>query len=538
MSEAISLSALVEPERGHVESHPGHPGLVGLDPISPVVMMEDHEGAYYAWKQAGISGRVLLHIDAHIDWNWIADKDPRDLLQAQSVHQLESMLEERRLWNLSGRKSEELVHIGNYIYPAVVEGIVKEFYWVVPDSFMESPAERRNLVRQFQSLKRMNPRAMKTVTVKDHRVVAEINNTKVTACTLSHLPDIQEPVLLDIDTDFLMREPHELLKAGTDPRRQLPWIWPDELIARLKTKGVRTDFATIAYSVEGGFTPLPYKYLGDELALRLKSPVLLQQRHQALEHRRQAACLRHRGKYGNAISEFERVLMLEPEDASSYFNLADLLDAQSFHDQAAAQYRRAVQLDPTYATGYNNFGSIYQSLGMFEKARNEYQRILRWDHQNVDAHDGLAQTLTVEGRWDDAISHYQAVIALRPDHAQAHHGLGFVYLKRKQWDEAITEFRRCLALKPNDGFTNFALGEALLRQRRWDEAIEAYRTALRCGIRTVTTHRRLGGLYLRKRKFYKALKQYRNALRAWGRRTLFSIGERSRMLFEKLSLER
>src|SRR2546428_12719135 len=85
----------------------GHAALVGRDPIDNVVMMEDHDGAYYAWKQAGITGRILLHIDAHIDWDWIADKNPLDILQAQSLQQLESMLEERGLWNLSGRRSEE-----------------------------------------------------------------------------------------------------------------------------------------------------------------------------------------------------------------------------------------------------------------------------------------------------------------------------------------------------------------------------------------------------------------------------------------------
>src|SRR2546425_9722868 len=30
----------------------GHAALVGRDPIDNVVMMEDHDGAYYAWKQA------------------------------------------------------------------------------------------------------------------------------------------------------------------------------------------------------------------------------------------------------------------------------------------------------------------------------------------------------------------------------------------------------------------------------------------------------------------------------------------------------
>src|SRR2546425_1058558 len=512
--------------------------LVGVDPIHTVVMMEDHDGAYYAWKQLGISGRILLHIDAHIDWNWIADKNPLDILQAQSLQQLESMLEERGLWNFTQRKHDELVHIGNYIYPALKEGIVREFYWIVPDSFMENPAERRKLVREFQGLQRVNPRAMKTITVEKNRVIGEINTIKVTACSLSDLPAIQEPVLLDIDTDFLMREPSAACHAGEDPWRQLPWLWPGELLARLKTRGVRTDFVTIAYSVEGGYTPLPYKYLGDELAQRLMHPTLPDRDRMTLAHKQKAADYRHAQALEKAIAEFEQASAVVPEDASVHFNLAHLYAETGAAAQAAVQYRRAVQLDPAYKTAYNNFGFLYLSMGKLDRASGEYRRMLQWDPQNADAHYGLAVVLAAQQHWDEAMRQYRTVLEITPAHSGAIRGLGFGYLKRKQWEEAITQFRRCLALKSHDGSASFLLGEALLRQRRWNEALEVYRAALRCGVRTVTIHRRLGDLYLRKRKLYKALEQYRHALRVWGWRTLFSIRDRSRMLLEKLSPER
>jgi hypothetical protein len=50
---------------------------------------------------------------------------------------------------------------------------------------------------------------------------------------------------------------------------RLPWLWPHELVAYLAKQGVRTDLATITYSVQGGYAPLQWKYLGDELAVRL-----------------------------------------------------------------------------------------------------------------------------------------------------------------------------------------------------------------------------------------------------------------------------
>ena len=535
MGESLPPAAFAVAEPGRAEPELETAVLVGVDPIAMVVTMEDHDGAYYAWKRTGVTGRILLHIDAHIDWNWIADKDPHNLLDARGLDQVDSMLEERCLWNLSERRSEELVHIGNYIYPALQEGIVKEFFWVVPDSFVASPAKLRHLVRQFQSLKKFNPRAMKTVRVEKNRVVAELNGSKVTACSLTDLPVIQEPVLLDIDTDFLMPESHEVARSGQDPRRQLPWIWPDELVHRLREKSVRTDFVTIAYSVEGGFTPLPYKYLGDELALRLKHPTLPERHREVFEHKRLAAHYRHHGELKKALTAFEEAVTVLPEDASSHFNLAHLYDKTGAYQKAAVRYRQAVRLDPTYATRYNNFGPIYQSLGRFQQARDEYQRVLRWDPQNADAQYGLAETLSQEGRWDDAISHYRTVIALRPAHAEAHRGLGFALMKRARWEEAITQCRHCLVLKPHDGLAYFLLAEALLKQRRWDEALDAFRVALRYGFRTVTTYRRLGNLYLRKRKFHKALKQFRKALRLRAAVAVLNAAHRLRIIREAVS---
>src|SRR5690349_22408587 len=107
---------------------------VGVDPISAVVTMEDHDGALAAWRHAGVRGRVLVHIDGHLDWGWIPDRQPLDLLEVRTRDELDALLADGSLWNVTGRGAAELVHIGNYIYPAAREGLVAEFYWVLPDA--------------------------------------------------------------------------------------------------------------------------------------------------------------------------------------------------------------------------------------------------------------------------------------------------------------------------------------------------------------------------------------------------------------------
>src|SRR2546425_10174586 len=43
----------------------GNAALVGRDPIDNVVMMEDHDGAYYAWKQAVQRQNIAPHRCPH-----------------------------------------------------------------------------------------------------------------------------------------------------------------------------------------------------------------------------------------------------------------------------------------------------------------------------------------------------------------------------------------------------------------------------------------------------------------------------------------
>ena len=71
---------------------------------SSVHLMENHDGAYYIWRDLGVKDRILVHIDAHHDMWWAEDT------------------------------KASLVTIANFICPALKEGIVREVFWVVPDA--------------------------------------------------------------------------------------------------------------------------------------------------------------------------------------------------------------------------------------------------------------------------------------------------------------------------------------------------------------------------------------------------------------------
>src|SRR5271156_61451 len=74
-------------------------------------LMENHDQAYYAWRDAGVRDGVLVHIDAHHD-----------------------------MWCIEDNRC---ITIANFICPALREGIVREAYWVVPDRSLKDTHGRR-----------------------------------------------------------------------------------------------------------------------------------------------------------------------------------------------------------------------------------------------------------------------------------------------------------------------------------------------------------------------------------------------------------
>ena len=316
--------------------------LVGVEPIKQIVMMEDHDDAYYAWQKARIRDRILVHIDAHIDFGWIAERDPAELLELRSLREVQQQSAETSLWNFSGRSKGKLIDIGNYINPALREDIVRSFYWVVPDGFLGNLRQQKLLEKMLNNLRETHPRAAEKATWVNGSLRGTIYGKPLTVCSLSDLPEFGESILLDIDTDFLVIESISGSYPYADPPRTTPWIWPEELVARLRERRLRTDFVTIAYSVEGGYTPLGYKYLGDDLARLFRDPSLVMDHRQTMALTRQAALYQEEKKIPEAIRAYERALAANSDGASTHYQLAQLFYDQGRVDQARGHYEQAV----------------------------------------------------------------------------------------------------------------------------------------------------------------------------------------------------
>jgi tetratricopeptide (TPR) repeat protein len=378
-----------------------------------IFFIENHDEAYPIWRASGFKERILIHIDAHDDLEWISDNDSID--------------------------------IGNFICPALKEDIVREVYWVVPDQTWSTKKNLKPVLRRVSKIIKPYPGDRCKVEIQDGQICASVWGRPFRVCTLDNLPQFQENVLLDIDIDFLV-----IARAcnDDDQHQVLPWCWPDNLVAKVNDRSLRTDLITIAYSVEGGFTPLNWKYLGDELALRLKAPINGNGDLKAMDLMRSAALAVNEGEFALAENRYLEAKHLLPDSPAPVFHLALLYLQMDRPDRAKECYRLAVTLDPSYRTAYNSAGFRYFWAGRFQEAEQEHRRTLAMD----------------------------------PENALVHLGLGQIAIERKQWQEAETWLKKSLEYDNQLIDTYRALGKVLTKQGRLQEAIAAYETSLKLSL--------------------------------------------------------
>src|SRR5262249_26371339 len=162
--------------------------------------------------------------------------------------------------------------------------------------------------------------------------------------------------------DFLVvRSLHAATYPFVDVRRPSFWLSPEEFCRALDASGLRYRLVTLAYSVEEGYTPLPLKFLGTELARRLTDTL-------SDEEDEVFAVLRRLYRPGPpaerevAIGRLQSLVESHPDDPALRFNLSVLLLGAGDLRGATREYWQAIDADPSYRTRYNHAGPALEAL--------------------------------------------------------------------------------------------------------------------------------------------------------------------------------
>ena len=124
------------------------------------------------------------------------------------------------------------------------------------------------------------------------------------------------------------------------------------------------------------------------------------------------------GKYDEAITAYQQLVPLMPDNAKLRNNLGILLMRRSRLDEALVQLKEAVRLDPQSPSLRWNLGDLFNRLNRYEEAVVEFEETLRLRPGDAEAHNGLGFALMKQGKVSKAITHFQEAVKLQPQNAE------------------------------------------------------------------------------------------------------------------------
>ncbi len=177
-----------------------------------------------------------------------------------------------------------------------------------------------------------------------------------------------------------------------------------------------------------------------------------------------------------SMTACERSVALDANLANGYTCLGTVYTSRGRYEEAVQQFQRAAQLDSTSEDAYRGLASAYEKLGKLAEAENTYQLAIQMRPQYWAGYQWLGSFYAHHARYADAARQFNQAIALAPDDPHGYRNLGGVYILMGDYKKAIESLRRAVELSPaSEAYSN--LGIAFLDLRRFEEAVSAFEHA-------------------------------------------------------------
>jgi predicted O-linked N-acetylglucosamine transferase (SPINDLY family) len=192
----------------------------------------------------------------------------------------------------------------------------------------------------------------------------------------------------------------------------------------------------------------------------------------------QAIAFHRQGHVDAAESIYQRILMVEPHNATARHLLSLIRYQQKRHEEALVLIQPVAAAHPTDAEAQANLGNIFKELGRTDEALASYDRALAMRPGHPDILNNRGLVLADLKRFDGAVGSYDAALRGNPQHAEAWFNRGLALWHMHRLGGALESYDRALTLAPNYAHAWNNRGNVLRELHRPQEALQSHEHAL------------------------------------------------------------
>ena len=197
------------------------------------------------------------------------------------------------------------------------------------------------------------------------------------------------------------------------------------------------------------------------------------------------------------------------------FNLASAFEAVGFLSDAISAYQKILDIEPDNHSALCNLSNTYRKNGDFDQAVNCIERAISLCSGHAFYHYNLAIVYIEIERWLEAHDALQIAIKLNPHNLASRHNNAMVLYALNRLDEALNEVDLVLNHQADHGMAMITKALILFDLGKRQDSLEWVQKAWTCGCRSLPVYNNLAIHAVLDRRLVDAQHLYLEALERW-----------------------
>lgn len=156
--------------------------------------------------------------------------------------------------------------------------------------------------------------------------------------------------------------------------------------------------------------------------------------------------------FKKAIKDYNKALIIAPNDPVLHYNKASTLAKIEKLDQAINAYTSAIALRPDYTRAWQGRASAKTLTGDLDGAVSDYNEVLDQNMGFTPAIKGRGVAKSLMGRYDEAINDFSYIIEQQEMDGLAYYYRGLAYIKNNQLYRGCADLDKAYQLKINQAY--------------------------------------------------------------------------------------